>query len=77
MADILDAPAHTRIVRWIAIVNYRTESGVVDVQHDLEELSDLHDLVEAGPHWDTIINIDVRRSDLSFASLPVEEAAEL
>jgi len=49
------------MIRWHATVLYRSESGVVDVKHDLVELADLHDLVELGPHWDTIEEIHIKR----------------
>lgn len=47
--------------RWQAKVIYRTEAGPLDVVHDLAEIGDLHDLVEAGPDWDTIIRIEIVR----------------
>jgi len=62
--------------RWRATVYYRTDSGTVDVEHSLSELYDLHDFVEAGPHWDTIERIEVVRvNHCEDASLTVEEAA--
>jgi hypothetical protein len=33
-----------------------------EVKHDLEELCELHDLIELGPHWDRIARIEVLRS---------------
>lgn len=79
MADTLTIPAasETRIVRWIATVHYRTDTGIVDVQHDLEEIADLHDLIENGPHWDTIDHIHIVRSDKTYAELTVEQAEAL
>lgn len=46
--------------RWKATINYRTDNGAVDVVHYFEELEDLHDIVERGPSWYALINIDVR-----------------
>ena len=40
-----------RLIRWHAVVHYRTENGVLDDEHDLEELGELHDLIERGPQW--------------------------
>ena len=79
MSDLAIIPAdeETRIVRWTADVFYKTETGLVDVRHDLEELHELHDLVERGPHWDTIDHIHVVRSDLNYQNLTVEGAEEL
>jgi hypothetical protein len=69
----------TDAARWRAVVWYRTEGGPVDVEHWLEELYELDDLVEAGPHWDTIEKIDVTRVNHTSdgADLTVERAAEL
>jgi hypothetical protein len=39
------------LIRWHAIAYYRTNEGTVDKHHDLEELLELHDLIERGPHW--------------------------
>ena len=61
--------------RWRATVYYRTDSGTVDVEHSLSELYDLHDFVEAGPHWDTINASRWCVNHCEDASLTVEEAA--
>lgn len=64
--------------RWKATVWYRTDNGLVDVIHMLEELEDIHDLVEAGPHWDTVHEIKIERvSHNTGKNLTVEEAALL
>lgn len=61
--------------RWRATVNYRTEAGTVDVVHDLSEIRDLHDLIENGPHWDTIEQIViVRINHVTDTNLTVEGA---
>lgn len=79
MSDLATIPADddTRIVRWTADVFYRTANGIVDVRHDLEELVELHNLVECGPHWDTIDRIYIERSDKAYAELTVEQAEQL
>ena len=63
--------------RWHATINYRTgPEEYLAVEHDLEELEDLHDLVERGPDWDTIDEIVVRRVHLpGRENLTVAEAA--
>jgi hypothetical protein len=64
--------------RWHATVYYRTDSGTVEVEHDLQELYELHDLVEHGPHWDTIERIVVIRvCHVDAEDLTVEQAKEL
>ncbi|MBB4642323.1 hypothetical protein [Rhizorhapis suberifaciens] len=76
MPEVLDRP-HVKFVRWIATVHYRTENGLVDVQHDIEELEDLQDLVERGPNWDAIDHIHIVRADGVERKLTVEEAERL
>jgi hypothetical protein len=46
--------------RWHATIIYRSDSGPVDVEHDFEELAELHNLVERGPNWNAIERITVR-----------------
>lgn len=64
--------------RWLAEISYNTENGPVVVPHDLEEISDLHDLVERGPHWDTIDHIQIfRMCHITAENLTVEAAEKL
>ena len=71
-------PARDIIIRWHVIILYRTDAGLNPVEHDLEELSELHDLVERGPHWDTIHEIVIHRvRHNTSATLTVEEAERL
>ena len=61
--------------RWLAEITYNTDGGPTIVPHDLEEISDLHDLIERGPHWDTIALIQIFRVDHCTAQdLTVERA---
>ncbi|WP_234053637.1 MULTISPECIES: hypothetical protein [unclassified Xanthobacter] len=65
-------------IRWRAVVHYRTDAGVLDVEHFLEELGDIHDRVEAGPHWDTIERIEILRHGVgTLPGLTVEAAEKL
>jgi len=63
--------------RWRATAVYRTDTGPVDVTHDIEELEDLHELIEAGPHWDTIEQIVITRANVMEPGLTAEAAEEL
>lgn len=63
--------------RWHAVITYRTDAGSLDDEIDLNELSDLHDHVESGPHFDTIISIVVTRGESLDGDLTVEEASKL
>lgn len=64
--------------RWAATVHYRADAGLVDVAHDLDEIADLHNLVERGPHWDTIDHITIVRAVAGEPlTLTVEQAETL
>lgn len=43
--------------RWRAVVTYFSEDGNVDVEHFIEELADIHDVIERGPNWYAIKDI--------------------
>lgn len=67
--------------RWRAVVIYRTNKIETNSAHTYEfsEIADLHDIIEAGPHFDTIIEIRITRintpQELQF--LTIEQAAKL
>lgn len=64
-------------IRWHAEVSYRTDkpNNFLLVEHDLSELADLHDLIERGPHWDTVEEITITRVNHSTGKdLTIEEA---
>lgn len=60
--------------RWKAVIEYRTENGMVDVDHAIEEIEELQDLVERGPDWNTIVQITVTLDRNLRSDLTVEEA---
>ena len=65
-------------MRWQAAIYYRTDHGTVDVVHELEELADIHNLVEAGPHWDCVEKIEIIRINHNTSdTLTVEQAEKL
>jgi hypothetical protein len=45
--------------RWIATVKYRTDAGITEVDHQFEEIFELHDLIERGPDWNCIESIHI------------------
>lgn len=51
--------------------------GLIDVTHEIEELEDLHQLVESGPDWNTINKIEIVRVDNPMPNLTIEEAKKL
>jgi hypothetical protein len=63
--------------RWKAIATYRTHNGPVDVEHNIKELEELHDLIEAGPHWSTLVNIVITYNPPNYTGLTVEDAEKL
>lgn len=64
--------------RWRAVIHYRSQHGTCDVEHQFEELCELHDLVERGPHWDCIERIEVFRINHTDSRLlTVEQARDL
>lgn len=68
-------------MQWHAIVYYPTEieGGLNMVEHDLEELYELHDLVEKGPNFYAIDRIEIRINpiDALTATLTIEQALRL
>ena len=65
------------MIRWSATVLYRTDMGLVDVTHEIEELEDLHQLVESGPDWNTIQKIEIIRVGNPMPNLTIEESLKL
>lgn len=64
--------------RWQATIVYRTNSGPVDTVHTVNELEEIADLVERGPHWDTVIKIEITRINHNESeTLTIEQAARL
>jgi hypothetical protein len=47
-------------MRWLVTAYYRTDAGIIDVDHEIDELSDLHDLIEQGPSWYSLDRIEIR-----------------
>lgn len=61
--------------RWRAVVTYRSELGPIDVQHDIEELESLQDIVEWGPDWNTIEQIKVVLARKTSPGMRIEDQA--
>ena len=61
--------------RWLAVITYRSENGFVDVDHHIEEIEDLHDIVERGPNWYAIEKIELRLLPSAVAPMTLEQAA--
>ena len=79
MTDTIEKPEATT-ARWKATIYYRSEAaGLVDVEHGIEEIADLHDIVERGPNWHTIERIEIvlDRYVEAVADLTIEQADTL
>lgn len=65
--------------RWKAVILYRMEGDAfVDVEHLFEEIHELDDLIERGPHWDTIIRCTITLNrPAENKHLTLEEAEKL
>lgn len=63
--------------RWKLSVSYRTDKGQKLEEHLLEELSQVDEIVEKGPHWDTIIDIYITRYEPDFPTLTIEQAEKM
>ena len=59
--------------RWTAVAEYRTEHGVVDVHHDIDEIDELQDILERGPHWGALVKCTITYA-WSDEPLTVEKA---
>lgn len=66
--------------RWRAQIKYRAKNGADVRVFQIEEIEDLHNIVEDGPHWDTIINIQIWKNYPEVGGNPfltLEEAEKL
>lgn len=64
--------------RWAAVLRYRSEAVTVVMAFRIEEIGDLHEIVENGPHWDTVISIEITRINHNEnPTLTIEAAAKL
>ena len=68
-----------RHLRWIVTPTYRSEHGPVVVDHYIEELRDLGDLIEYGPNWNSLVEVKVVLNPLrsTHPGITMEAAAKL
>jgi hypothetical protein len=45
--------------RWRAVIEYEHQNGPIVIEHFLEEISDLHNIIERGPEWSTLVRCTV------------------
>ena len=46
-------------LRWRAVAYYRTDAGIIDVEHEIKELEELQEIIERGPSFGAIDKIEV------------------
>ena len=66
------------LARWWVEITYRTDKGPCIVGYDIEEIEELHDIVELGPDWHSIMDIHVKLQDsLGPVTVEVEAARRM
>lgn len=60
--------------RWLVTVTYRTDNGPVAVDHAIEEIEDLQEIVERGPNFYAIEEIRIVIANNIEPGLTVEIA---
>ncbi len=74
----MPADTSSTLARWKALVQYRSDTGLINVEMFLDEIADLDGRIERGPHWDTVHHIEIKRiNHIQSPTLTVEQAAEL
>jgi hypothetical protein len=75
VSETLTKPEVTT-ARWKAVIYYRSEAlGLVDVEHGIEELEELQDIVERGPDWNTIDRITITLDRVCTEGMTLEQGA--
>ncbi|MER8370388.1 hypothetical protein [Mesorhizobium sp. M1378] len=51
--------------RWKAVLVYAHQNGPIAIEHFLEEISELHNVIEHGPDWNSLITctVTINRTD--------------
>lgn len=60
--------------RWKAVATYRSNTGPVDVCHDIEELEEIQELIERGPDWNALIDIRITLARPIYEGVTLEDA---
>lgn len=77
MSNIVSIRMQGKAARWHVVLQYRTDAGIVDAHHDIEELDQLAGLVERGPDWNCLVDCVVTLNRAIHPDLTVEQAARL
>ena len=63
--------------RWNVTIRYRTRNGFDVKSFAIEEISELDDIIESGPDWNTIVDIVVKLQRRTSDFLTVEQSLKL
>lgn len=65
--------------RWKAVIEYNSANGPIETTHYLEELIELHMLMERGPDWNTLekCTLTLNRHDGGEMQERVSKAAQV
>lgn len=63
--------------RWKAVLIYHHENGPITIEHFFEEISELHNIIEHGPDWNTLVTctVTINRPDGGEEQNSEEKAA--
>jgi len=45
--------------RWRAVIEYQHRTGPIIIEHFFEEITELHNIIERGPEWNTLVRCTV------------------
>ncbi len=60
--------------RWRVICRYYTDAGEIDVEHWVEELDDVAELIERGPNWYALKGIVITHNRRPEETMTIESA---
>lgn len=60
--------------RWTARIFYRTDGGLIEVEHNFEELHMVHDIVESGCSFLAIDRIEIQLTENPLPNETIESA---
>jgi hypothetical protein len=68
--------SRTPILRWIATITYRTREGFQVKRHHIDEVSELHDLVEDGPNFYLMTSAVIEPNPAHFTAALINDALD-
>ena len=63
-------------LRWIVTIVYRGDLGLIDVEHHVEEIADVHDMIERGPDWNCLERVEIKLNPKRADNCTYEESLE-